>query len=291
MLYTLDPTASSPSLKVAYAFPDVTCTAGIAESHTPDVFLVITGNYSVMHFSGTRDTFSIWSLDFREDPPIGKKIAPVPDTDNLIGLTVIDGFVDTVMVADAGNNALRSVNTRTGQSRIELQHDMFVNTSFPLGINGIEVFGQHLYFTNSAQGIYGKVRILHSGRPFGEVEQIASLGSEEGRYDDFTMDRRGNGLLAVKPSAVNIVTSQRDQSVLSHGPFSGPTSLLFGRGSQEQKATLYVTTCGPMNTVGGEGQVMAIDDYQPHLEVSGSCWSFEGMKKAMALLWRQQPAL
>ena len=250
-------------------------------------------------FSGTRGTFAVWSVDFRKDPLVAEKIASIPDTDNLNGMTAIQGLSATVLIADAGNSALRSLNTRTGKSQIVLQDPLFENSpQFPLGINGVETFGPDLYFTNSAKGIFGKVHVRSDGVPVGKVEHITSISSSEGSYDDFTMDKLGNGLLAVKPSAVNKVTRLGKQSILSGGPgtseFSGPTSIVFGRGSRKEEATLYVSTCGLFDPVSGNwggGSVMAIGNYQPLLDTTDSCWSFKGMKKAMGLLWRQQAAI
>ena len=268
-LYTIDPTASEPTPKVAFKFPDTTATFGIKETGIPDVFVVITGNYSNPGVHGVYGSFSVWSIDFRENPPVGAKIASIPDTDFLNGLAIIRAVPNILYLADTSNNALRTLNTRTGESRIVLRNPMFVNSStIPLGINGIETFGRDLYFTNAGKGIYGKIPTQRNGSVVGTVEQIASLESPQDSYDDFTFDKHGNALLAVHPSAVNRVTPSGEQSVLLGGPgssdFAAPTSIVFGRGCPKEEATLYVTTGGidPISGKLGGGQVIAIDNYR-----------------------------
>ena len=291
VLYTIDPTASKPTPKVAFTFPNTTCTSGIKQIGNSDVFAVITGNFSVFTTSGVNGSFSVWSVDFSKDPPVGAKIASIPNTTNLNGLATIAALPNIIYLADTANSALRILDITTGEAPIVLEDPMFVNNSLlPLGINGIESFSGDLYFTNSAQGIYGKIPLRTNGSVVGTVEKITSLNATEGSYDDFTMDKHGNGLMAIKPSAVHRVTPSGNWSVLSGGPpgntdFAGPTSVVFGRGSPKQEATLYVTTSGinPLNGSFGAGQVEAIDNYLEDTKITEPCWSFRGVQHAMSL--------
>lgn len=71
--------------------------------------------------------------------------------------------------------------------------------------------------------------------------------------------------------------------------FAGPTSVTFGRGSRKEEATLYVTTAGLDPIMGGfvGGQVLAIENYHPHVGGMDSYWSFGGAARVMSLLWKQ----
>jgi len=211
-----------------------------------------------------------------------------------LSITLVDAIFGNGLAFIRGSPNI--IFLRTGESHIVLQDPMFVNSStFPLGINGINTFGRDLYFTNSAQGMYGKVAIRSDGSLAGKEEKIAPIDSSKSSYDDFTMDKHGNGLLAVKSGAVRKVTPNRKQSVLSVGPgssyFSGPTSVIFGRGSRTEEATLYVSTGGLFDPVSGNfggSHVVAIDNYRYHMAITES---FHGVERAMSLLWKQQASV
>ena len=293
-IYTIDPTASKPTPKVAVTFPNVNCTSGIKEIGNSDVFAVITGNWSQEMMTGVYGSFSVWSVDFKMDPPVVVKIASIPDTTNLNGLAIIPALRNIIYLADGGNGALRILDSTTGKSRIALQHSMFIRSSnFPLGINGIESFGGNMYFTNSAKGIYGKIPLRIDGSVVGTVEQITSLELSQS-YDDFAMDKHGNGLMAIKPSAVHRVTPSGETTVISGGlnssDFAGPTSLVFGRSSPKEEATLYVTTAGldMAHARLGGGQIEAVDYYQVDTEFTEPCRSFWDVGYAMSLVWKQR---
>lgn len=112
-----------------------------------------------------------------------------------------------------------------------------------------------LYFTNSAQGSYGRIPITHDGSAAGNVEMLVGVGGPSAEYDDFNMNREGNAWIATHPNAVVEVTTEGKQgNITRDGDITGliqPVSVKFGRGSRREEKTLYVVTAG-CDTAGGQ---------------------------------------
>lgn len=260
--YLLDVTESSPSPQLLYTFPDATSTVGIAEV-TPDIFAIVVGNYSTATFQGTLGSFSVWTINLTNGVPgIVKKVASIPQAKSLNGATVLASNPNVVLVADSALGSIWSVNIDTGASSQVIQNDLLnASSTFPLGINGIKTRGKTLYFTNSAQKIFGSVPISDTlGTATGPVETIATLPANLTAYDDFALDGAGNAWVATHPSTLLKISPSGEQSVVG-GPdlavFNDPTSAAFGRGSEAQKCLLYVVTAGENGKT--SGQVVAVN--------------------------------
>lgn len=138
-----------------------------------------------------------------------------------------------------------------------------------LGINGLKTQGQYLYFTNSAQGYLGRVKIGWNGEQVGAIEVLSSA-SDAGAdvvYDDIALDlgHGGNGKvwIASHPDyAVGVTLPEGSQWVVKNATkLLNPTACAFGRGSAKERTTLYVTNGGeflPDFTLVNEG-VVALD--------------------------------
>ena len=276
VLYTIDPTASTPAPKVVYTFPHATGLTGIAELHDSDVFAVVAGNWSLSNFSGVAGSFSVWRVDFRSDPPKVKEIGPIPDSAGLNGLAVVQEPPGTILIADSDLGAVWAIDPNNGKANVAISDDMFApNATFPLGINGIgtrkDDRGHALHFVNSAQGIYGSVRIDKRGFSTGKITMLATLAIPE-RYDDFAIDKQGNALIATHSNAVYKVSLEGDVTLYSNSPLiQDPTSSIFGRGSKKEESTLYLSTDGKAP---GGGQVVALDDYPTLQRAANSRWPY-----------------
>ena len=269
VVYTIDPTASKISAKIVYRFPNATGISGIAETNTPDVFAVIAGNWTLATKEGTLGSFSVWSLDFRSsDQPIATKIASISDTNNLNGMATIPGSPNIILLADSAKGAVWTLDIETKLASITIQEPSFQpSASIPGGINGINTYGGQLYFTSSAQGVYGSVPINNQGFATGPVKEIAHINTTEGTiYDDFAMDSEGNAFIAIHPDRVERAPLSGEQTILVQGSLptdlAGPTSATFGRGSVKEESTLYVSAGGVYNASGSVlgGQVLAVDN-------------------------------
>jgi hypothetical protein len=155
---------------------------------------------------------------------------------------------------------------RTSQIAVDISALKPVTSSpIKIGVNGVHVVGGYLYFSNSDQGLVGRVAVdFETGHPREPVEVLAM----NIQTDDFAVGRGGvlwlaasriNSIVRVLPggSAQSIVGAVNSTALL------GPTAVAFGR--NKSKAVLYVTTTGnEFNQQTGEllrsaGQIAKID--------------------------------
>lgn len=242
-LYDIDPRTPSSTPITLPDIPGVHSILGIAET-APDVFAVAAGIYDTSNDVPTFGSFSVWSVNMNTAQPTVKLITAIPEAQGLNGLAALNGFSGTVLVADSVLGAVWKVNVATGAYSMAIQNSNFApSASAPvghsLGINGLRTVGNSLYFTNSAQGIFGSIRINPDGSAAGEVEVLATTPPSE-FYDDFDMDPAGNAWITRHPGIINEVTRGGVQTTMTGEgtSFQQPTSARFGRGSQS--GTLYV---------------------------------------------------
>ena len=249
-LYDIDPRTSSSTPITLPDISGVHSILGIAET-APDVFAVAAGIYDTSNEVPTFGSFSVWSVNMNTAQPTVKLITAIPEAQGLNGLAALNGFSGTVLVADSILGAVWKVNVATGAYSMAIQNSNFApSASAPvghsLGINGLRTVGNSLYFTNSAQGIFGSIRINPDGSAAGEVEVLATRAQPSELYDDFDMDPAGNAWITTHagvqgaPGIIYEVTRGGVQtSMTGEGTsFNQPTSARFGRGSQS--GTLYV---------------------------------------------------
>ena len=256
-IYLLDPTQSSPSAQLLYTFPNATSCLGITETSS-DVFAVVVGNVNISTFEGVPGTFSIWSVNFQQsNEPVVTEVAAIPQAKILNGLTHLQNNPDIVLAADSEAGIVYSLDVASGSSAVAIQNAAFMPTgSNPLGINGLHVdaAGANLYFTNSAQGTFGRIPINGMGNANGAVTIIAT--SAKGNfYDDFAIDSQGNSWITIHPDIVTEVSEAGVQTtILNTTNLLQPTSAIFSTGGQ----TLYVVTDGDATTHSQSGQVYEI---------------------------------
>ena len=254
--YILDPAASNPTATVLHRFDNATGLAGITQV-TPDFFAVVVGNFSVQALKGIPGSFSIWTIDLTKSAPAVKKITNIPEGQTLNGMTTVSSSL--ILVADSAAGCIYSVNIATGAYQKAIQDPLFApNAAVPLGVNGIHTQGSTLYFTNSAQDIFGSVHITSQGTASGPASIIAHAPTGN-FYDDFALDGSGNAFItAHSNSIVQVITAggAGAQFVVANSTqIIQPTAVVFGNAANT-KCTLYVVTAGQPTTI--SGQVLAI---------------------------------
>ena len=254
-LYDIDPSASSPSPSQLPSIPGVIGVLGIAET-SADVFAVAAGNYTDL--VPANNSFSIWEVDMNQTPePTVKLITAIEAAEGLNGMAALNGFSGSILVADSKKSAVWKVDVSTGAYSVAIQNDGFAPNSTPpqsLGINGLRMSGSDLYYTNSAQGHFGKLAINGEGAAQGDVQIISSLASAAGTYDDLDLDCTGNSWIATHNDMLVAVTTGGAQSNMTGGAtlFNQPTSARFGRNTEAE--VLYLANAGE----GAGGQLFAI---------------------------------
>lgn len=255
LMYGVDPTEPGrpPTLIHNFTSAGVTSLLGIAE-YAPDVFAVVTGNWT-SPITHTPFSFSVHSVDLNTRNPTVKLIAKIPEGNALNGMaSLYGGTSDTVLIVDSYQEAIWKLNITTGEYSKAIESPLFGNTTHnPMGINGIRSVPGYVYFSNSAQGSYGRVPVDDNANATGEVQILARVDSPADLWDDFDLDWEGNAWVATHAQKVCEVTVEGKKRNVTG--IMQPTSARFGRGSKQQEKTLYLSTVG--NGTGG-GQVVAL---------------------------------
>ncbi|KAK5688746.1 hypothetical protein LTS10_000724 [Elasticomyces elasticus] len=290
-VWNVDP--FSQTAELVYTFPEpANSVLGITETE-PDVFAVVVGFFNPATISGLKGSYSIWSIDLREEhwdgsgphhhhqPPSNgtqaqvSKVTDIPSAVFLNGLTTIPSSRgELILVGDSFLGVVYSVNLRTTAVDIVLDEPEFkpLQTAlFLLGINGIHVSAasDYLYFVNSFQvPLLGRVPITSNGTASGPVEIVVSktgfLRNEGFQADDFALDGDNTAWIAGNPSGYLLkITSDGNVTEVIGGNstlIAGDTAAAFGKGRQSD--VLYLVTNGGLaytadGVVGGK--VVAVD--------------------------------
>lgn len=275
---------------VVASFPGNLGCLGIVELGL-DVFYIIAGDWSPYTDLSTPGTYSLWEIDLHNvvDPRYAKtsKIADLPQSGFLNGMTVLNPVEGTLLLADSYYSAVWSVNVRSGEVRVAINDTTTMsptpNAPIPLGINSLHILGNTLYFANSNQASFNRVPIdLHSGAATGPVTTL--LRTDSIAPDDFTIDFRGNvwltndvlGQLDLLPGAALPGAPTTDFKVVSgtgdqRNKLLGPTAAQFGTKREDLgRGSLYVVTNGgpafypPRNWTTG-GQLLRFDTVKLNL--------------------------
>jgi hypothetical protein len=243
---------------------------GIAELED-DVFYVAGSNLSGVSASGTNE---IWKVDMRSfhadrhgrvfQPADLSLVIRLPSAQLLNGVCSL-AWNDTehLLVSDSGAGTIIRVNVHTGSYEVVLQDSKLSprTSGLGIGVNGIETYGDRLFFVNLDQQLFASVQIsLSTGRALGPVQMIASI--PEGG-DDFALARDGktalialNGQFAIHEIDIASRTSRNISDTL----FERITSLAHKRNSGHWGSEpLYITGAMTVNDTRTVGRVLRAD--------------------------------
>ncbi|KAF2741490.1 hypothetical protein EJ04DRAFT_571572 [Polyplosphaeria fusca] len=258
-VHTLDPASSDTSPSLLYTFPNATGVTGMAEI-APDLFAVAVGQWNVSTANATKGSLAMWTLDLRHSEPKAKKIVTVKESVALNGVTYAPGIPHVVFVAESYAGYIYRIDLAKGKYKVMASSPYFLPAengpeTMNIGINGMRYYDEHIYFTNSYRGLFGRVPISKTGYQAGDVEVIADLPTGN---DDFAIGADGRAWITVHPSSILVVDQQGNVSVALNGTeVPDPTSAAFGRGRHDNK-TLYVTV-DEIGSTGITGGVIAVD--------------------------------
>ncbi|KAL4897512.1 hypothetical protein BDV59DRAFT_197804 [Aspergillus ambiguus] len=187
-LYTLNPQEQHPQAEMVALLPGATALTGITAIGI-DKFAISGGVRGHYHY----DNETIYTVDFRRNATV-QVVAKLPQAEMLNGLCALPTRPHVVLSADSRVGGLWRVDTsrKGGNVQLAFQHEALAapaNASSPLGVNGLKIVGGHVYFTNSARGILGRVPVNEDGTVFGEVSVIAHSGGPS--WDDMLVDASG----------------------------------------------------------------------------------------------------
>lgn len=259
-LFSINPTDANPDATIIHTFPNATGISGIAEV-TPDLFAVVTGIWDLAATRALPGTLAVWTINVAKNPPKVTFVTSVADSTILNGLARHPANPHLLLAADSAAGAVWRIDlARGGAHDVAFASPLLAPTgSTPdgshLGINGLRSAlgaSSHVYFTNSAQGFLGRVRVDWHGNQRGAIEVVSrSADAAAGVvYDDVALDlKRGAVWVASHPSyavRVKLNSGARPQQWIVNDTslLLNPTSAALGRGSYRQERTLYVTNGG-----------------------------------------------
>jgi hypothetical protein len=300
-IWLIDPINPGESLAVA-TIPGTAGAGGIAEIR-PNLFAIAPGNWSVETFQPAPASYSVWTLDFNVASPHGpadrntsswqptRAIFPivqkVTDMSNAVFLNAIttqyhessdinDPYSSLVFISDSVLGVVWKVDLESGAYSVAISSPLMApnrTSAAVLGVNGIHIRDNYLYFTNSFSYLLNRIPIYRNGSAAGPAEVYATwpLADSNIGYiaDDFAFDDRGNAWVAQDPSGSIVqVDVERNAELVVGGTESslivGDTAVNFGRTKKDRaKGTMYVTTNGglafkPVTGIVG-GKLIAVD--------------------------------
>lgn len=254
---------------LVHSFKGYNSLLGIVELE-PNIFYIAAGNFSIAT-GGVPGSWAIFELDLTRGStePQVTKTADFPQAIMLNGITALDKAAGTLLVADSGAGVVYSLNVRSGKAAIVIDDPTMKSLSaeLPIGVNGLKIRKDNLYFTNLQQGLFVRIPIKGDGAAAGPAVVLSR--NVEGA-DDFELDPSGDAFIAengqnnlafLGPEGGNTTTLAgaplQDKALLA-----GPTAVAFGR-TRWDRESLYVTTSSGLasgaNATGLGGRLNRID--------------------------------
>lgn len=261
MVWQVDPTGKNAPVEVAsWNASEWSGCLGISET-TNDVFYVILAAFfdqaTFVKTSGVNSifkidmsTFSLTSSGALKTPATVTHLVDIPDADFLNGMTTLNE--DVILVGDIYNGWVYAVNVCTGTYTIAVNDPKmkFTYVSDPptnLGVNGIKMFNNYLYFDNTAAGFLARIFVNPiTGTAIGSSSIVAT---NLPRADDFIIRSDGTIFVAQnQEDELSIVYPGTSVGEVIAGSnisttLAGVTAGKFGRLSTD-KNRLYLSTSG-----------------------------------------------
>jgi hypothetical protein len=169
----------------------------------------------------------------------------LPDAIFLNGITHLTG--DRYLIADSYRGAIWKLDAAQTSARIWLEHPLLARTSADKELpaaNGLKVFNQALYVSNTEKQHIVRIPILENAQP-GEP----TIFIDRVNIDDFAFDCRGNlyGTTHIYNSVVKISPEGKVTAIAqAEEGMAGSTALAFGRNDGDRTG-IYVVTNGGMS--------------------------------------------
>ncbi|TVY94167.1 hypothetical protein LAWI1_G001362 [Lachnellula willkommii] len=247
-LLTIDPTSPSPSPRVVANLTGSTGVTGIATLDAGGSLFAVSGGIHTS-FNFVSGSMAVYVVSL----PAGSTTGIVQDrisvNATLNGMDALEGSTETVLSADSLGGRVLRINTRTRVVDVVLDDPILgPGATFPLGINGLKIHDGYVYFTNSGQGLFARVKIDGEGNQDGEFEVVArnpQTPAASNAYDDFAFDALGNAYVSLHSYAFVKITPEGNQTtwVGSVGNYSDVWEPSAAAASSDGKV-IYLSTAG-----------------------------------------------
>ncbi|KAM5353582.1 hypothetical protein ACJ41O_000232 [Fusarium nematophilum] len=261
-VYSFNPRQSPPNPQVVAKIDGTNGITGIAPVGK-DIFAVAGSVLDQETVTFENGSMKIALLDFNNrgygnGKPSVEVVVEGTELGPVNGITELPKHKHIILGADSVRGEIVRVDTSKGTADLAFKDDLLApgpSGPLPLGVNGLKVSKDYLYFTNSRRQSFNRVKIDEYGNKAGEVEVIYRLPSGSmSTPDDFVLDKHDNAYVVFWPSMLIKITPEGKHKVLVDGIFAGPTSLAWGKGSH----SLYVVTAGEGSETVTGGQVLEV---------------------------------
>ncbi|KAF2830043.1 hypothetical protein CC86DRAFT_403366 [Ophiobolus disseminans] len=231
-VHIVHPHTTPATSSLVATFPNATAVLGITSlTPTHDLFAVAVGT-AIPPNSIVPGSFSIWTVALTSTGPARvHKLVALHNMQMANGVALINPH--TLLLADPLAGNIVKLDLRSKAYDVVLEHptlDANLSSTLPLGVNGVRIHKDYLYYSNSVQSLLGRVRInMHTGSAIGAFETITS-GANVREPDDFAVRRDGSVVLArpLGDALVKIGVDGQVETVASGGAVSGATSVVLG---------------------------------------------------------------
>lgn len=264
-LYGIDP-AARPAVPTVLVQPaNITATSGIT-SIGGDKYSFTGCDNNLAEFRCNPGTIGIYTVDLAQRNPTARLAARLPNATLPNGQTSLPKYPHVILTGDSFSGELIRVDTRTGASCVVLQSPLWERSPLspvPIGINGVHILGNTLYWSNSGQGTFGKATINDRGDKVTDVRVTTTLPTAAAgdAWDDFALTSKGAAYITIHPNRLNYIAPDGTYGPIVYGPGSGnvtlvePTAAALGKGGK----VVYVVTGGDLTGQTGQGgQVVEI---------------------------------
>ncbi|UPK97431.1 hypothetical protein LCI18_008366 [Fusarium solani-melongenae] len=262
-IYSLDPSQKSPEAHVVASIEGVNALTGITPV-AKDVYAVAGSIFDTATAQVHNGSMKIALVNFEKrgksaaETVSVKVIIEGTDIGPVNGLTTLPHHQHIVLGADSARGKIVRIDTVKRTAEDVFQDDLLApvpDPSFPLGVNGIKIFKNHLYFTNTARRIFGRVKIDQFANKVGNIEIIAQLpAGSAAAPDDFVMDKHGNAYVAFWTNSLVKITPDGERVTILEGVLASPTSSAFSKDGR----SVYVGTAGRGSETVSGGQVVEV---------------------------------
>lgn len=256
-VYEVDqPWLESPTVSLVHTFDDhVDRLIGIGAS-SPDKFVVVGSRFDSTAESGMpiNGTWAVLEIDFTGDdcPPSARLIAAMPDAFLLQGVAALPWDPEGVLISSSflkSPGVVWRVDTRTGEYSLAVSDLPEMQTSLigaPVGINGIKIRGNNLWWVNSDQFTLYRLEIDQTGAAALGAKPEAVAYYQDAVLDDFCFGSHNEPIIWATGNADNRLLAfdfdGRGAVVLGNGTdhvFPSPTACAFSSGGPGN--LMYVT--------------------------------------------------
>ncbi|KAF2129199.1 hypothetical protein P153DRAFT_366632 [Dothidotthia symphoricarpi CBS 119687] len=265
---------SPDNTKAPVAVADVPNTVGLLGivELEENVFYVVASNET----SGP-DSNEVWKLNMQQgctaqngsaaasgDLSLTARIPTAKQLNGLIRLA--DNDTTNVLISDSSAGTITRLNVETGAYEVVIEDERFLPTSSGIGVglDGIRMFEDQLYFTSLDQGFFGSVPIsLSTGTATGPIDIIVNGTLLDA--DDFALSSDGSKAYIAENGQnviVEVDISSKTNRVLVNNTLLGRTSSVYLGQTRSDSDSLYVTGAKlSANGTAIEGRVLKVALY------------------------------